>query len=126
MSASTEIVAYVLGATLEEGLGPADYGENKNLHIIPMVYQTVLRKANQRTFNLQKRLQEVQPTITTDPEVEEVLRSDGQKELFENVVPEPHVRPVDDNGQAETVKQTKRAASEEDGQAGQKDSEAGQ
>ena len=44
--ASTEIVAFVLGATLEEGLGPADYGENKNTHIIPIVYQTVLRKAD--------------------------------------------------------------------------------
>lgn len=126
VSASTEIVAYVLGASLEEGLGPADYGENKNLHIIPMVYQTVLRKAHQRTFNLQKRLQEVQPTITSDPEVEEVLRSDGQKELFEDVVPKPHIRPVDGNGQATTPKQASSAISEGDGQARQGDDEAGQ
>jgi Histidine kinase-, DNA gyrase B-, and HSP90-like ATPase len=88
--ATTEIVAYVLGATLEDGLESADYGEIT--HIIPMVYQTVLRKAHQRTFNLQKRLQETQPTITSDPEVDEVLRVDGQKQLFDDVVPPPHIR----------------------------------
>ena len=86
---TTEIVAYVLGATLEDGLEPADYGEST--HIIPMIYQTVLRKAHQRTFNLQKKLQESQPTITTDPEVDEVLRVDAQQQLFEDVVPQPHV-----------------------------------
>lgn len=86
--ATTEIVAYVLGATLEEGLESADYGENT--HIIPMVYQTVLRKAHQRTFNLQKRLQETQPAVS-DPEVDEVLRVDAQKPLFDDVVPQPHI-----------------------------------
>lgn len=84
--ATTEIVAYVLGATLEEGLESADYGENT--HIIPIVYQTVLRKAHQRTFNLQKRLQEIQPAATSDPEVDEVLQGDGQKQLFDDVVPQ--------------------------------------
>ncbi len=86
---TTEIVAYVLGATLEDGLEPADYGEST--HIIPMIYQTVLRKAHQRTFNLQKKLQESQPTITSDPEVDEVLRVDAQKQLFDDVVPQPHI-----------------------------------
>ena len=43
--------------------------------IIPMVYETVLLKARQRTFNLQKRLQEAQPEITSDPEVDEVLHA---------------------------------------------------
>lgn len=91
--ATTEIVAYVLGATLEEGLESADYGENT--HIIPMVYQIVLRKAHQRTFNLQKKLQETQPSVTTDPEVDEVLRADSQKGLFENTVPPPHIQTGD-------------------------------
>jgi hypothetical protein len=86
---TTEIVAYVLGATLEDGLEPADYGEST--HIIPMIYQTVLRKAHQRTFNLQKKLQESQPTITSDAEVDEVLRVDAQKRLFDDLVPHPHI-----------------------------------
>ncbi len=91
VSATTEIVAYVLGATLEEGLEPADYGENKNIHIIPMVYQTVLRKAHQRTFNLKTKLQEIQPAIVSDPEVDEVLRVGVQKQLFDDVVPRLHI-----------------------------------
>ena len=99
--ATTEIVAYVLGATLEEGLEPADYGENT--HIIPMVYQTVLRKAHQRTFNLQKRLQETQPAVECDPEVDEVLRVEGEKLLFDGVVPQSLVSP---NGTAKPAPPT--------------------
>ena len=91
VQATTEIVAYVLGATLEEGLESADYGENT--HIIPMVYQTVLRKAHQRTFNLQKRLLEVQTNLASDPEVEAVLRVDTQKQLFDDALPKPHITP---------------------------------
>lgn len=79
VQATTEIVAYVLGATLEQGLETADYGGN--IRIVPVVYQTVLRKAHQRTFNLQKRLREVQP-LASDPEVEAVLRTDSQPVLF--------------------------------------------
>ena len=85
--ATTEIVAYVLGATLEQGLEQMTVGEKTT--IIPMVYETVLRKAHQRTFNLQKCLQETQPSIMSDPEVEEVLRIDRQKSLFDDLVPQP-------------------------------------
>lgn len=91
VQATTEIVAYVLGATLEEGLESADYGENT--HIIPMVYQTVLRKAHQRTFNLQKRLLEVQPALASDPEVDAVLRVDSQKQMFDSASLMPHITP---------------------------------
>jgi hypothetical protein len=82
VQAMTEVVAYVLGATLEEGLEQMKVGADEKTIIIPMVYQTVLRKAHQRTFNLQKRLQEVQPASSSDPEVEEVLRMDKQTNLF--------------------------------------------
>jgi hypothetical protein len=107
--ATTEIVAYVLGATLEDGLESADYGENT--HIIPMIYQTVLRKAHQRTFNLQKRLQEALPAALSDPEVEEVLRVDGQKKLFDEVVPQPHISsPNGTDKHADTIVQTEGGA----------------
>src|SRR5690606_25865177 len=96
VQAATEIVAYVLGATLEEGLESTDYGENT--HIIPMVYQTVLRKANQRTFNLQKRLLEAQPALVSDPEVDAVLRVDAQQKLFVDIGAKPHTTPS--NGSA--------------------------
>lgn len=86
---TTEIVAYVLGATLEDGLVSAEYGGNT--HIIPMIYQTVLRKAHQRTFNLQQRLLESQPAITSDPEVDQVLSAPVQQQLFSDLVPSPHI-----------------------------------
>ena len=95
--ATTEIVAFVLGATLEEGLGPADYGENKNTHIIPVVYQTVLRKAHQRTFNLQRRLLETQPAGIVDPDVEAVLQANAQQELFDVVGGQPPPASPDGN-----------------------------
>ncbi len=94
---TTEIVAYVLGASLDAGLQTMEWGDKTT--IIPMVYQTVLRKAHQRTFNLQKRLLETQPANTTDPEVEEVLRVDKQKELFDGAVPPPHIPNADGTGQ---------------------------
>jgi hypothetical protein len=94
VQATTEIVAYVLGAKLEEGLESADYGDST--HIIPMVYQTVLRKAHQRTFNLQKRLIEVQPALASDPEVDAVLTVDSQRPLFSKVVPRPHIEVSND------------------------------
>ncbi|QDU21714.1 ATP-binding protein [Urbifossiella limnaea] len=89
VQAATEIVAYVLGATLEDGLESADYGDTT--HIIPMIYQTVLRKAHQRTFNLQKRLLEALPSLASDPEVDEVLRVDAQQKLFDGSVPKHHM-----------------------------------
>ena len=102
VQAATEIVAYVLGAKLEPGLEQMTVGEKTM--IIPMVYQTVLRKAHQRTFNLQKRLQEVQPTSSSDPEVEEVLRADKQADLFAGPVPPPHMS--SDNGGVQSKKST--------------------
>jgi len=86
---TTEIVAYVLGASLDTGLQKMEWGDKTT--IIPMVYQTVLRKAHQRTFNLQRRLQEAQPAILSDPDVEEVLGIDGPKPLFDDASPEAHV-----------------------------------
>ncbi len=76
---STEIVAYVLGASLEAGLERAEYGSQ--ITIIPMVYQTVLRKAHQRTFNLQQRLREVQPEVMTDPDVDAIIASQPRLDL---------------------------------------------
>jgi hypothetical protein len=64
-------VAYVLGASLEQGLERVDYGNQ--LAIISMVYTTVLRKAHQRTFNLQQRNKEVKPDVLTDPDIDAVV-----------------------------------------------------
>ena len=78
---STEIVAYVMGAELEQGLEQMALGEKTV--IFPTIYQTVLRKAHMRTFNLHKRLQEVQSVVAVDAEVEAVLKVDSQPDLFD-------------------------------------------
>jgi Histidine kinase-, DNA gyrase B-, and HSP90-like ATPase len=82
VQATTEIVAYVLGATLESDLDPMSIGAS--ITVIPMVYQTILRKAHQRTFNLQTRLKETRPRVElSDPEVDEVVQRSATP-LFEN------------------------------------------
>jgi hypothetical protein len=78
---ATEIVAYVLGANLESDLDTMTYGAS--ITVIPMVYQTILRKAHQRTFNLQRRLKEAQPAEGSDPEVDAVVQQTA-KPLFED------------------------------------------
>ncbi len=67
---STEIQAVVLGALFEQDLEEFTQGRIK---VTPMVYDTVLRKAEARTFNLQRRLKEIGPPVLVDKELEEVL-----------------------------------------------------
>jgi len=83
VSPTTEIVAYVLGTLLEEGLQVARMGERNETQIIPMIYQTILDRAHSRTFNLQRRLKESGPKVDSDSEVEEVLAQPVQGEMFE-------------------------------------------
>jgi hypothetical protein len=68
----TEIEVFVLGAHLEESLSEAKQG---NISVRPMVYDLELRRAEARTFNLQKKLKVVEPPIPLDRELEEVLGS---------------------------------------------------
>ena len=82
VDAATEIVAYVLGANLEPDLDVIKFGQT--IIVIPMVYQIILRKAHQRTFNLQRRLSESQPHETSDPEVDSVLMT-GSRPLFDTL-----------------------------------------
>ena len=67
---STEITAYVLGASL------IDREERKvgdTIRVIPMDYSTLLRRAHARTFNLQRKLTQNLPPINPDEEVEEIV-----------------------------------------------------
>jgi hypothetical protein len=73
IQATTEVVAYVLGANMEPDLEKVTIGTS--ITVIPMVYQTILRKAHQRTFNLQKTLRESQPELeVSDLDADEVLQ----------------------------------------------------
>jgi len=78
----TEIVGYVLGAVLEDGLEKAKHGERIVIH--PMTYQTVLQRAHDRTFNLQRRIKEFQ-FGECDEQLDVVLRLDPQRDLFDDL-----------------------------------------
>ncbi len=76
---STILEAFVLGETLEESLEPATQG---NITVTPMVYDVVLRKAETRTFNLQKKLKAVEPPLPLDKEMEDVISDESS--LFDD------------------------------------------
>lgn len=71
---STELEVFVLGAILEDSLEPAIQG---NITVTPMVYDIVLRKAEARTFNLQKKLKTVEPPLPVDKEMESIISEDN-------------------------------------------------
>ena len=78
----TEIVAYVLGASLEVGLETATFGSHTTVE--PMTYDVVLSRAHARTFHLQRKLQESATTLPLDAEVSEIL-SGEQSSIFEEL-----------------------------------------
>lgn len=78
----TEIVAYVLGDTLDPNVDVTKHGET--ITVYPVVYDAILRRAEARTFNLQKKLKDFPPV---DSEVQEVLRDDPQLD-FADIVEE--------------------------------------
>lgn len=67
----TEIEAYVLGASLEPTLQENTIGGKT--FIKPCPYYLVLNRAHARTFNLQRRIQETQPQLTQDDEMQDAL-----------------------------------------------------
>jgi hypothetical protein len=76
---NTEIIGYVLGANAEQSLEKLSHGEHTTIY--PMIYRTLLDRAHSRTFNLQRRIEETQPTTFVDQEVEEALASSFQQDF---------------------------------------------
>jgi hypothetical protein len=68
--ATTDIEAYVLGASVEVGLEKMTQGR---ITITPVPYDVILNRAHARTFNLQRRIAESKPEIKPDEEIAEVL-----------------------------------------------------
>ncbi len=69
---TTEVVVYVLGATVTyEASEVRKVGET--IKIVPMTYETILRRAHARTFNLQKKLVSVEASLPRDEDVEQVV-----------------------------------------------------
>jgi hypothetical protein len=65
----TEFAVYVLGSTV--GRTAIETAIGTNIKITPLDYNTILRRAHGRTFNLHRKLSSVEPQ--PDPEVTEVL-----------------------------------------------------
>ena len=76
----TKITAYVLGARLD-GAEVRTIGEQQNVHIVPMAYETVLRKAHARTFHLKSRLEKIVPRPMVDEDIEQALNEPLQAEM---------------------------------------------
>ena len=71
MRPTTQIVGYVLGATLEDGLEKITQGDR--ITINPMKYDTFLERAQSRTFQLQRRIEALGADLAKDDLLEEVL-----------------------------------------------------
>lgn len=78
----TEIVAYVLGTSIEAGLEDVTIGDHTKIQ--PTTYDTVLSRAQARTFNLQRRLESVSQPVEPDPDVEDVLSEQQTGDLFDD------------------------------------------
>lgn len=77
---STKIICYVLGTYVDPL--DEDTSTDGETTIHPRTYNTVLRQAHARTFNLLRKIEAVQePNISADKELEEVLSTD-QGNLF--------------------------------------------
>jgi hypothetical protein len=77
---STKIICYVLGTYVDSLDEDTLTDGETNIH--PRTYNTVLRQAHARTFNLLRKIEAVQePNISADKELEEVLSTD-QGNLF--------------------------------------------
>ena len=76
---STQIIGFVLGTTLAaDSQDPLSEGVPPHTIIYPRAYSTVLRQANARTFNLQKKIEEAKGLELSDPEIEGVIASPDQ------------------------------------------------
>jgi hypothetical protein len=79
VSATTEIIGYVLGATQQEDVDFVTHG--KQVRIEPMLYRTVLARAQSRTFYLQREIEKLGLELPEDAEVKEVLSTEEQAEM---------------------------------------------
>lgn len=77
----TEIVGFVLGTTLASD-AQESWREGLHTTTYPRTYSTVLRQAHARTFNLQRKIEEVKGKQLSDPEIEKAISMPDQSKLF--------------------------------------------
>lgn len=80
VSRFTKITCYVLGASVESTAEePATDG---SITVYPKAYNTILKQAHSRTFNLLNKLQALNRFEPYDSDLEEILHGDQQTSLF--------------------------------------------
>jgi hypothetical protein len=80
VSKTTKITCYVLGASVDS---PAeDTFSEGNTMVYPRAYNTVLKQAHARTFNLLNKLQAHSSFESSDQDLEEIMSEDVQSSLF--------------------------------------------
>ncbi|MGD0236488.1 MAG: hypothetical protein ABSC55_18360 [Syntrophorhabdales bacterium] len=72
VASNTEIVVFVLGANVSDE-AREERKVGRSITIVPMRYDTILKRAHARTFNLKRKLEEIQPVVPQDEDVEEAL-----------------------------------------------------
>jgi hypothetical protein len=77
---STQIEAYILGSSMEEGLESSTYGNASIMR--PFRYDNLLTRAHVRTFNLHQKIEAIRPSGNEDPELKEVLSINEPLPLF--------------------------------------------
>ncbi len=70
VQSTTRVEAYVLGASIEQGLEPMTIGETV---VRPFQYDLLLSRAHSRIFNLAKRIRDTKPELCGDAEIADVL-----------------------------------------------------
>lgn len=83
---TTKITAFVLGAVIDDAQ-MLKIGDSDTVKIIPMTYDTLLRKAHARTFQLKSKLEQVAPSIRSDEDIETTLKEPVQTEMPIATVP---------------------------------------
>ena len=80
ISKNTEITGFVLGATLAPD-AQETLKEGTNMCISSRPYSVILRRANARTFDLQKKIEAVKGPQLVDPEIEKAITTPEQTVL---------------------------------------------
>lgn len=77
----TSLDCIVMGSTVENLVSPLEI-EQQGIKVVPRTYDTVLRQADLRLFNLRKRIEELGSELPRDTEIESVLTGGIQQDLL--------------------------------------------
>ncbi|MGD0923210.1 MAG: ATP-binding protein [Terriglobia bacterium] len=84
---STKIEAFVLGASLEQGLVEMTMGPQTVIR--PFPYDLLLSVAHARVFNLSKKIKETAPALHEDTEIADILKEPSLEDAFDQAPTAP-------------------------------------